>query len=133
MSARPIALGATAIFCMAIGCVRAGDGAAVSPSDAVMPFDAASIKRGRQLYAMHCLTCHGTEGRGDTEMREFLKTAPADLTDDVWSYGGDNGAVFHIISVGNRERDMPGFADKLTEQRIWQIVAYIRYLGGRRP
>ena len=98
-----------------------------------LPFDVATIKRGRQHYTVHCVTCHGVDGRGDTEMREFLKTAPADLTDQEWTYGGTDAALFHIVKNGAVERDMPGFSDKLTDERIWQVIGYMRYLGGKRP
>lgn len=98
-----------------------------------LEFNIATIKRGRQHYTIHCATCHGTDGRGDTEMREFLKTQPADLTDDVWVYGGHDAALFDAIRSGREERDMPAFADKLTDERIWQVVNYLKYLGGERP
>lgn len=96
-------------------------------------FNIDSIKRGRQLYAIHCVTCHGVDGRGDTEMREFLKTAPSDLTDDTWTYGGHDAALFSVIQMGRADRDMPGFSDKLSDERIWQVINYMRYLAGKRP
>lgn len=98
-----------------------------------LEFNIATIKRGRQFYTIHCVTCHGQDGRGDTEMREFLKTAPSDLTDDVWLYGGHDAALFDVVRSGRIERDMPAFADKLTDERIWYVVSYLRYLGGERP
>ena len=98
-----------------------------------LEFNIGTIKRGRQLYTLHCVSCHGKDGRGDTEMREFLKTPPADLTDDEWIYGGHDAAVFDAIRSGREERDMPGFKNKLTDQRAWSVVSYIRYLGGDRP
>lgn len=105
------------------------EAAAANPFD----FDIATIKRGRQFYAVHCVRCHGVDGRGDTEMREFLKTAPADLTDDQWLYGAGDGAVFDVIASGRSERDMPAFGAELDDESIWQVVHYLRYLGGKRP
>lgn len=96
-------------------------------------FDINTIKRGRQFYTIHCVTCHGKNGRGDTEMREFLKTPPSDLTDGQWNYGGHDSMIFNVISSGREERDMPGFQEKLSEERIWYVVSYLRYLGGDRP
>ena len=34
---------------------------------------------GRQLYVTHCATCHGTSGRGDGPMAQYLRVAPANL------------------------------------------------------
>jgi len=96
-------------------------------------FSIATIKRGKQFFTVHCIRCHGTDGRGDTEMREFLKTAPADLSDGQWLYGGGDTAIFDVISRGRTERDMPAYDKELTETEIWQIISYIRYLGGQRP
>jgi cbb3-type cytochrome c oxidase subunit III len=92
-----------------------------------------TIKRGRQLYSLHCVTCHGKDGRGDTEMREFLKTPPSDLTDDQWNYGGHDSMLFNVIHSGREERDMPAFREKLTKERTWYVISYLRYLGGDRP
>ena len=98
-----------------------------------LEFSLPTIKRGRQLYTVHCVTCHGKDGRGDTEMREFLKTPPADLTDEKWVYGGHDAAVYDAIHTGREERDMPSLRDKLTDERTWSVVSYIRYVGGERP
>ncbi len=35
---------------------------------------------GAALFRTHCASCHGTSGRGDGPVAEFLKIAPADLT-----------------------------------------------------
>jgi len=96
-------------------------------------FNLANIKRGKQFYTLHCLSCHGPDGRGDTEMREFLQTPPADLSDATWIYSDRGEVVFDVIHQGRTERDMPAFEDKLNEQRIWQTINYLRYLGGERP
>ena len=96
-------------------------------------FDINTIKRGRQFYTIHCVTCHGKNGRGDTEMREFLKTPPSDLTDGQWIYGGHDSMIFNVISSGREERDMPAFQEKLSAESIWYVVSYLRYLGGDRP
>jgi cbb3-type cytochrome c oxidase subunit III len=96
-------------------------------------FSVENIKRGRALYSMHCVSCHGVDGRGDTEMREFLKTAPADLTDPEWIYGAADEALFDVIRAGRAARDMPAFEGSLTDERIRQVIHYVRYLGGKRP
>ena len=98
-----------------------------------LEFNVTNIRRGKQFFTMHCVSCHGTDGRGDTEMREFLKTPPADLTDDQWTYTGADDAVFDVVKQGRTARDMPAFAGQLSDERIWQVVGYVNYLGGRRP
>ena len=114
-------------------CHSQTDGDAPEHKSNPLEFNIASIKRGKQLFTIHCVSCHGVDGRGDTEMREFLKTPPSDLSDDQWAYGDSEHAIFDVIKVGRTARDMPAFSDKLSDERTWQIVSYIRYLGGARP
>lgn len=90
--------------------------------------DYTSIGRGQQFYMRFCITCHGKDGRGDTEMREFLDTAPSDLSDPKWLYGERDGDIFRIIKEGT-ENEMEAFADRLTDERIWQVVNYVRTLS----
>jgi mono/diheme cytochrome c family protein len=90
--------------------------------------DYASQGRGQQFYVRFCITCHGKDGKGDTEMREFLDTAPSDLTDDTWLYGDRDGDIFKIIKEGT-ENEMEAFEDRLADDRIWHIVNYVRTLA----
>ncbi len=45
--------------------------------------DAAMATDGAELFAVHCVSCHGPEGLGDP-----TQGAP-NLTDRIWLYGGD--------------------------------------------
>lgn len=90
--------------------------------------DDASIARGKQFYARFCVKCHGANGKGDTEMREFLPTHPSDLTNGQWTYGGRDGDIFLVIKNGT-EYDMEAFADRLSDDRIWHVVNFMRSLG----
>lgn len=86
-----------------------------------------SLLAGRQNYARFCVECHGLDGRGHTEMNEFLLTRPADLTKDDWTYGTSDSVVFGIIKNGT-PNDMPGFAEKFDDEAIWNIVNYLESL-----
>ncbi len=75
---------------------------------------------GRKLFQRHCAQCHGAEGQG-------LKKA-ADLQLPVVQQQTD-GALFWKITNGNQRRGMPSFSG-LPEMQRWQIVLYLRTLGG---
>ena len=95
-------------------------------------FSMQSAGLGKRLYMRSCLKCHGGNGKGDTEMREFLPTHPSDLTNEQWTYGDKDGEIFLVIKNGT-EYDMPAFAEELSDERIWHIVNYLRTLGPNPP
>jgi mono/diheme cytochrome c family protein len=84
-----------------------------------------SVALGKQYYARNCVVCHGMNGKGDTEMREFLSTHPSDLTDSEWKYGGEDGHLFLVIKNGT-EYDMKPFKGVLDDEKTWHVVNYLR-------
>lgn len=83
---------------------------------------------GEQLYVDHCADCHGLDGRGNTA-REMGQPY-ADLTDDVWRFGGDDTSIANAIREGSFEL-MPGFQQQLNDQQIQELVTYLRVLRKR--
>jgi cytochrome c oxidase cbb3-type subunit 3 len=51
------------------------------------------------------------------------------LMDSLWIYGSDPANIYATIVQG-RPNGMPSFRGKISEQQIWQIVAYVRSLSG---
>lgn len=92
------------------------------------PYSEASVRQGKQAYVRFCVTCHGADGRGQTDMVEFLSEPPSDLTNGKWKYGGTDGEIFRIIRDGT-PNDMESFKDRLTDERMWHVVNYLRRLG----
>lgn len=84
-----------------------------------------ALSRGKRFYSVHCVKCHGENGMGDTEMREFLETPPSDLTSGEWKFGDKDGEIFAAIKDG-AGNDMPPFENLLNDERIWQLVHYLR-------
>jgi cytochrome c oxidase cbb3-type subunit 3 len=84
--------------------------------------DSTAAERGRELFvAMNCTGCHGFEAKAGL-------MAPK-LTDNYWRYGGSDADVFNSIYEG-RARGMPAWGTVLSQNQIWQLVSYIRTLGG---
>jgi cytochrome c oxidase cbb3-type subunit 3 len=50
------------------------------------------------------------------------------LTDDVWLYGGDAAAIQKSV-VDGRNGQMPAWNDKLGEQRVKLLAAYVTKLA----
>ena len=87
-------------------------------------YSASSIVRGAKLFATHCASCHGREGRGDGPAGRFLRVKPSDLTADH-VYGHTDGDLYWWITNGIREV-MPPFAVALDEEARWNVIDFVR-------
>jgi cytochrome c oxidase cbb3-type subunit 3 len=82
------------------------------------PADATLAAAGETHFQTVCAACHGMDGKGNT-----MLGAP-NLTDGVWLYGSDDASIRETI-VGGRNNQMPAFAEKLGEQRVRLLAAYV--------
>ncbi|MFL5486995.1 MAG: c-type cytochrome [Gemmatimonadaceae bacterium] len=82
--------------------------------------NAYALAEGKRLFnQMNCSGCHFQGGGG---------IGPP-LMDDEWIYGSDPSQIFTTIVEG-RPNGMPSFKGKLSNQQVWQLVAYVRLLSG---
>jgi cytochrome c oxidase cbb3-type subunit 3 len=104
--------------------LRPGQGVtAVNASESKYNGNAWAIAEGKRLYTQfNCVGCHANGGGG---------IGPA-LMDDEWIYGFDAANIFATIVEG-RPNGMPSFRGKITEDQIWQIVAYVESMSGHSP
>ena len=87
------------------------------------PADAAKAAAGKTRFETVCSACHGMDGKGNP-----LLGAP-NLTDQTWLYGSDAATIRETIVKG-RNGQMPSFGDKLGEQRVRLLAAYVTRLSG---
>ena len=93
----------------------------LDPRAAAYEGNAFAIAQGQQLYSwMNCVGCHSHGGGG---------MGPP-LMDGKWRYGGRIDQVAATISEG-RPNGMPAWGQKLTNQQIWQLAAYVRSMSGQ--
>src|SRR5579859_6039737 len=65
-----------------------------------------------------CAACHGTtQAKGPVGPSLFA---------DTWTHGGDDESITRSIKNGYPEKGMPAFKDQLSDQDIFQMIAYIR-------
>jgi mono/diheme cytochrome c family protein len=91
---------------------------------------------GRGLYVAHCASCHGADGKGKTELSESFEIAPSDLTDDKSMSKITDRELYLAVAEGGRSIHgpsiMPQWANRLSPDQTWDVVAYLRMLH-RRP
>jgi mono/diheme cytochrome c family protein len=59
---------------------------------------------GAALYRVSCASCHGTSGRGDGPMADYLRVAPTDLTRLAQRHGGTYRADAVARAIDGRDR-----------------------------
>jgi mono/diheme cytochrome c family protein len=84
---------------------------------------AESTSAGRRVYVRFCVRCHGPEGKGDGEAA--AGATPSDLTGAQLTYGSTDGELFSVIHDGTSP-DMAGYAERISDTDIWNVVNYIR-------
>ena len=86
-----------------------------------------SLNRGQVMYEIHCLTCHGEQGRGDGPVGLKFLVAPMDLTMDYVQLQPD-GQIYYTISHGSIA--MPFYRDSMDAVDRWHVVNYVREVLG---
>jgi len=89
----------------------------------------ASVIAGKDIYIKNRYNCHGKKGKGDGPKSEDMPISPKDFTKEVFQKQTD-GSLFWKISEGRKP--MPSFKKEMTEEQRWQVINYIRTLGGKK-
>ena len=82
--------------------------------------NAYAISQGQQLFEKYnCAGCHFHGGGG---------IGPP-LMDAEWVYGSSPAQIYESIAEG-RPNGMPSWGGHIPEYQIWQLVTYVRSVGG---
>ena len=118
--------------------LNASPDAALNADVPVMPV-AVDLAQGETLYAATCASCHGANLEGQPDWRSSgpdgrLPAPPHDETGHTWHH--PDRVLFQYTKLGGRaalalqgvefDSGMPAFGDSLTDQEIWNILAYIQ-------
>ncbi len=87
-----------------------------------------SLARGRQIYELHCLVCHGAQGRGDGPVGRKFVPQPMELNLDYVQLQPD-GQLFYTISHGSIA--MPFYRQAILPEDRWHLVNFIKEVFGK--
>src|SRR5579859_6924926 len=90
-------------------------------STAELSKDPVAMATARNLFALNCSTCHGSDARG-------AKGFP-NLTDNDWLWGGDPDRIYQTIANG-RDNSMPAWGPVLGSNGVEEVLSYVLTLSG---
>ena len=90
------------------------------------PFGPDAATAGAEVFKMNCETCHGPQGHGDGPAGQVLDPKPKNLVDLEKVTTDDY--LFCRISTGKPGTPMIAWDGILTDEQIWETVAFIRTL-----
>jgi len=94
----------------------------------------ANLIEGINLYAQHCVFCHGTAA-GDSSASPVAKglyPRPPQLATDGVEDDAE-GITFWKIKHGIRWTGMPSWGGSLSDQQIWTLALFLRHMNKLPP
>jgi mono/diheme cytochrome c family protein len=101
------------------------DGSFVRGFPASLEINHELLNRGQERYQIYCAPCHGSLGDGNGITKSYGMVATPTYHDDRLR-GMAEGEIYNTITHG--KNTMFPYADKLTPDDRWAVVAYVRAL-----
>lgn len=89
----------------------------------VVPRQAPDLAQGARLFAEHCASCHGPQGRGDGPLAEGMEPAPSDFHDEARMRQRSVYGLYNTIALGVGGTPMRAFGE-LSESERWILAFY---------
>lgn len=85
-----------------------------------------ALRKGRVIYTSECVICHGANGDGVSNIAKNMEQKPKNFTNEDFLTQSD-GAIFWKLSEGRGL--MQPFKTMLTDEEIWSVVEYVKFLS----
>jgi len=109
-----------------IGIISVGFAGGVGLKDLTVSSPERGVVSGRKIYSNICIRCHGIDGKGTLGIK--LVPPPADLSSPTIQNRLD-GTLFKRIHEGKPNTAMGTWKHTLSDDEIWDVLAYVRTLG----
>lgn len=88
------------------------------------------MDKGKKLYEVFCLVCHGDQGKGDGHLYTsgLFPAKPMSLVENFVKSKPD-GEIYYVITMGSISGLMGPHGSQITPEERWLIVNYIRTLA----
>ena len=84
------------------------------------------VRSGFEEYDEMCIICHAAPGKEHSDIRKGLQPEPPNLAEAVKQW--NNAELFWIIKNGVKMTGMPAFGPTHSDEKIWNIVGFVRRL-----
>lgn len=98
-------------------------------------FTPALVSKGHEVWnKVQCASCHGDGGKGDGSSASTLRDdwgypiTPRDFTTGPLKVGDKPEDLYRAFMTGLNGSPMPSFAESITPEEAWALVAYVRSL-----
>lgn len=101
----------------------------LSPPTEVMKYLSSTpemVEKGKSIFTMNCVSCHGEQGKGDGVAGANLNPKPRNFHDlNGWTNGPSMTMMYKTLQEGITSRGMASYANLPPEDRL-NLIMYIR-------
>ncbi len=87
-----------------------------------------SARNGQPIFQESCAPCHGATGRGDGPTAAQIPQGATALADPALARLVTPAEWFQVVKEGRMAQFMPPWSNRLSDQQIWDVVAYSLFL-----
>jgi len=92
---------------------------------------AQQIRAGFQHYHAKCLQCHGAPGIAPQDFGMGMTPAPANLVATAREWRA--AEIYWVVKHGLKMTGMPAWQYRMSDQEIWEVVAFVKMLPALSP